>query len=943
MSAPEKIFQKAVSALNQRDVAEAERLFKKLLRINPNHVAALNLLTAVLMGAGRFAEAEPVIAKAISLSTVSDAAYYNFGLILKRLNKPAQALQQFNQALHLNPAVPETWNNRGTVFNDLRKFTEAAADFDRAISLKPSYWEAYTNKGKSLAGLKRYDDAFTAYDKALALNPDLAEAWLGRGIVLAELKRCDEALAAYDKALALKPNLAEAWAGRGNVFTSLERYDEAFAAYDKAVALKPDLPEAWLGRGTVLAGLKRCDEALAAYDKALALKPDLTEAWAGRGQVLTGLKRFDEAFAAYDKTVALKPALAEAWLGRGNVYTELKQYDDAFAAYDQALSLEPDLAAAWLGRGNVYGELKRCDDAFAAYHQALSLEPDLAAAWLGRGNVYSELKQYDNAFAAYDQALTLEPDLAAAWLGRGNVYSELKQYDNAFAAYDQALNLEPDLAAAWFGRGKVYGELKQYDRALTIYDRALSLKVDLKYVEGLRLHSKMCLCNWTNIEEETRHLLSPTTQKLVTPFVLFSIPSSTADQLRCAKAFVTDQRCFPALWIGEIYSHDRIRVGYFSGDFRGHPVAHLAVGLLEQHDKSRVEITAISFGPDDGSDLRNSIKSAVENFIDVRAIPDDEIAQLIRDREIDVIVDLMGFTEDCRFSVLSRRVVPIQANFLGYPGTMGADFMDYIIADPTIIPKEHFPFYSEQVVWLPNTYLPTAYRRNENKHHLSHNERYMSQRVPTRAECNLPEAAFVFCCFNGSYKINPVIFDVWMRLLRAIPDSVLWLSKPTPTAEANLAKEAELRGVSPGRIIFAPRLREMSDHLARQRHADLFLDTLPYNAHTTASDALWAAVPVLTCAGQTFAGRVAASLLRAVGLPELVTTSLEDYGALALKLAHDPSFLQAIKAKLVRHRDTFPLFDTVRFTRHVEAAYVTMWERYQRGEKPQAFAVAAMD
>ena len=763
MDAPEKIFQKAVSALNQGDVAEAERLFKKVLQSKPNHIAALNLLTVLLMRTGRFAEAEPVIAKAISLGPESDAAYYNFGLILKRLNKPTQALQQFNKALSLNSVVPETWNNRGTVFNDLRQYTEATVNFDRAISLQPSYSEAYVNKAKSLAGLKRYDDAFTAYDKALALKPDLAEAWLGRGTLLAELNRCNEAFAAYDKALALKPDLAETWLGYGQVFLGLRRYDEAFAAYDKALALNSDLAEAWLGHGRIFLGLRRFDEAIAPYDKALALKPDL----------------------------------------------------------------------------------------------------------------------------------------ALAWLGRGTALHELKRFDEAIDAYDQALKLRPDI----------------------------------EYAEGARLSARMSSCDWANIELEILHFLSAVTdQKLVSaPFTLLAMPTSSADQLQVAKTFVADQVPFPALRRGEIYSHDRIRIGYFSADFRQHPVAHLAVGLFEKHDKSRFEITAISFGPDDGSDLRSRIKSAVENFVDVGRMPDLAVAEFIRDREIDVIVDLMGLTENCRFSVLSRRVAPIQVNFLGYPGTMGADFMDYIIADATIIPKDHFRFYSEQVVWLPDTHQP-----NDNK-------RPISERLPTRAECNLPEAAFVFCCFNGSYKITPAIFDLWMRLLRAVPNSVLWLSKPSPTAEANLGKEAELRGVSRGRIVFAPRFAEMSDHLARQRQADLFLDTLPYNAHTTASDALWAGLPVLTCTGETFAGRVAASLLRAVGLPELVTMSLEDYEALALKLAHDLSFLQAIKAKLVRNRNIYPLFDTARFTRHLEAAYGTMWERYQRREEPQAFAVAPID
>ncbi len=942
MSAPDKTFQKAVSAFNQRNVAEAERLFRTVLRREPNHVATLNLLTVILMGTGRFAEAEPVSAKASSLSPGSDVAYYNFGLILKRLNKPTEALQQFNKALNLNPAVAETWNNRGTVFNDLKQYTDALVDFDRAISLKPTYSEAYANKGKSLAGLKRHDDAFTVYDKALSLKPDLAEAWLGRGIALTELKRFDEAFAAYDRALALKPDLSEAWLGRGQAFSKLKRFDEAFAAYDKALALNPDLAEAWLGRGTVLDELKRCDEAFAAYDKALALKPDLAGAWVGHGNVFTDLRRFDEAFAAYEKALALQSDLAEAWLGCGNAFTGLKRFDEAFAAHDKALALKPDLAEASVGRGIVLTKQKRFDEAFAAYDKALALKPDLAEAWLGRGNLLIGLRCFDEAFAAYDKALAVKPDLAEAWLGRGNVFTGLRRFDEAFAACDKALVLKPDLAEAWLGRGIALDGLKRFDEALAAYDQALSLKPDLNYVEGARLSAKMGLCDWATIDVEIPHFVSAATNQKVasSPFTLLALPTSSADQLQAAQTFIADQSLFPTRWRGEIYTHDRIRIGYFSADFRGHPVAHLAVGLFEQHDKSRFEVTALSFGPDDGSDLHSRIKAAAENYVDVRDLPDRAVGELIRDREIDLIVDLMGFTADSRFSVLSERAAPIQINFLGYPGTMGADFMDYIIADPTIIPKEQFPFYSEQVVWLPDTYLPNSYRSNEDKHDIPHDERNISQRAPTRAKCNLPEAAFVFCCFNGSYKITPVIFDVWMRLLRAVPDSVLWLSKPNSTAETNLGKEAERRGVSRERLIFAPRVAEMSDHLARLRQADLFLDTLPYNAHTTACDALWAGVPVLTCAGETFAGRVAASLLHAIGLSELITTSVSDYEALALKLASEPSFLAAVKARLLHNRDTYPLFDTARFTQHIEAAYVTMWERYQRGEEPQAFAVA---
>jgi len=438
----------------------------------------------------------------------------------------------------------------------------------------------------------------------------------------------------------------------------------------------------------------------------------------------------------------------------------------------------------------------------------------------------------------------------------------------------------------------------------------------------------MHLCDWAKIDTEILHLLSAAREKkpVGVPFLSLSIPASPADQLQFAKTFISDQGSFSALWRDEIYSHDRIRIGYLSADFRHHALAQLAVGLFEHHDKSPFEIMAISCGPDDRSDLRNRIRSAVENFIDAGGMPDSVVAEFVRRRETDIIVDLSGFTQDNRFSVFARRVSPLQVNFLCYTGTMGADCMDYIIADPMVIPKDHFQFYSEKVVWLPDTY-----QANDRS-------RPISGRRPTRSECNLPDAAFVFCCFNSTYKITPEVFAVWMRLLAKREGSVLWLLETNPTAAQNLCREAEAHGITPKRLIFAPAmpLAEM----ARIGLADLFVDTLPYNAHTTASDALWAGVPVLTCLGDTFAGRVAGSLLKAVGLDELITNSLEDYETLALKLAKDRALLASLRDKLARNREAYPLFDTARFTRHIEAAYMTMWERYQRGETPEHFVVA---
>jgi len=408
--------------------------------------------------------------------------------------------------------------------------------------------------------------------------------------------------------------------------------------------------------------------------------------------------------------------------------------------------------------------------------------------------------------------------------------------------------------------------------------------------------------------------------------VLLAIPSSAADQLQCAKSYIADLPSFPPLWSGKIYAHDRIRVAYLSSDFREHPVAYLTAGLFEEHDKSRFEVTAISYGPQSESDMRRRLKGAFERFIDVRLQTDEQVAKMIHELEIDIAVDLNGITQDARPNVLARRPVPIQVHYLGYAGTMGADYIDYVIADSTVIPRDQFEFLSEKVVWLPDSFMANDARRP------------IAERTPTRGECALPEDAIVFCCFNNSFKIAPDIFKVWMRLLKATDNSVLWLRGHAPAIVANLRREAETNGVPSDRIIFAPRVSSVADHLARQRQSDLFLDTLPYNAHATASDALWAGVPVLTCLGATFAGRVAASLNYAIGLPELVTNSLEEYEALALKLAHDPALLAALKAKLASHHETYPLFDTKRFTRNIEAAYTTMWQRYQRGKPPSPVA-----
>ena len=474
--------------------------------------------------------------------------------------------------------------------------------------------------------------------------------------------------------------------------------------------------------------------------------------------------------------------------------------------------------------------------------------------------------------------------------------------------------------------------MRRVEEACASYGRALALDPGQKFLKGVHLHAQMLICDWSSFDSERAELDRAVREGALAslPFHLLPCSSDPQIQLICAKSFMQDKikETFVPLWRGERYSHGRIRLAYLSSDFTDHAVSQLAAGLFERHDRSRFETIAISSGQAKPGPMRVRLEAAFERFVDAAELGDPEIARLVRELEVDIAVDLNGVTDGARPGVFARRPAPVQVNYLGYAGTMGGSHWDYILADRFVIPEDSRHAYAEQVVELPDCFMVNDDRRQ------------IADRVPSRAQAGLPEHGFVFCCFNNAYKITPDVFDVWMRLLRHVEGSVLWLSTVHAAAAANLRREAQARGVAADRLVFAPRVARNEDHLARIRLADLFVDTLYYNAHVTAADALWAGVPVLTCPGATFASRVAGSLLGAVGLPELITTSLSDYETLALRLARDAALLSSLRQKLARNRATFPLFDTARFARHIEAAYVTMWERSRRGEPPSGFAVA---
>jgi protein O-GlcNAc transferase len=628
-----------------------------------------------------------------------------------------------------------------------------------------------------------------------------------------------------------------------------------------------------------------------------------------------------------DKIADLHSAVAEALQRVG-------RFEEAITHYQQALALDPGYVEALYNGGNVLLRLKRYEEALANYNRALEIEPNFAEAMNNRGNALFELRCYEEALADYDRALAIKPKFVHAWANRGAALVELKRYDEALASCDRALAIDPADVTALAQRGNAFFEFRRYAEAARDFERLLAINPDYPYAEGKALYYRLLHCDWTNYDPAVTSIISNvvTGKRAAVPFMFLNIGDSPAVQIKCARTHSEDN--YPLepspFWHGEHYDHTKIRIAYLSADFRNHPMAYLMVGLFEAHDRSRFETTAISFGPNPRDQFRRRLENSFDHFLDVQTESDRDLAQLQRELEIDIAIDLIGYTNGGRPGILAFRPVPIQVNFLGFAGTMGANYLDYIIADQFVIPENSRSFYTENIVYLPDTYWPTDSGRSIRAH------------APTRKEAGLPETGFVFCCFNQNYKIAPHVFDVWMRLLHQVEGSVFWLVEDNASAARNLQQEAERRGVAPDRLIFAPRVG-LDDYLARFRLADLFLDTLPYNAHTVASDALLAELPVVTCAGSSFAGRVAGSLLNAVGLPELITATLEDYESLALKLARDRDMLSQIVAKLTRNRRSFPLFDTRRFCRHIESAYHTMWQRHQRGEPPAGFAVAAQE
>jgi predicted O-linked N-acetylglucosamine transferase (SPINDLY family) len=604
---------------------------------------------------------------------------------------------------------------------------------------------------------------------------------------------------------------------------------------------------------------------------------------------------------------------------------ESKNFTKAKTLLLKILSIETQNFDALNLVGVIFGIDNNHVEALNFFKKAQKIRPDNNLINFNLAKALSETGNDIEAIKYYKIVLKSDKNHFGSSINLGKSLYQLKRYNESLSYYDQAIKLKPDFAEAYNNKGNTLEGLKRYDEALANYDQAIKLKPDFEYLFGKILNTKMFMCDWQNFEDNVQSLLSQIGEGKKSSLCLpiLALTDSLYIQHKTAKIWGNDKNLFNSILgsISKSTHNKKIRIGYYSADFYNHALASLIAELFECHDKTKFELIAFSFGPETKDEMRQRLITAFDQFIDVRFKSEKDIALISRKMCIDIAVDLNGYTNYSRTKIFSYRVAPIQVNYLGYPGTMGLNYIDYIIADPIIIPIDSQQHYSEKVVYLPN-----SYQVNDRK-------RVIADKIFTKEELGLPKDSFVFCCFNNNFKLTPNIFDSWVRILNAVKGSVLWLLEDNPTARLNLRKEAAARGLSPDRLIFAKKINA-PEHLARHRAADLFLDTMPYNAHTTASDALWAGLPLLTCMGMSFASRVSASLLHAIKLPELITSSQEQYEAKAIELATSHKKLKAIKDKLESNRLTTPLFDTPRFTKHIEAGFKEIYQLYQANLPP---------
>jgi predicted O-linked N-acetylglucosamine transferase (SPINDLY family) len=811
----------------------------------------------------------------------------------------------------------------------------AIAGYRAVLQQEPHHAEAHRLLGLALFARGEVAPARAALESAASLAPPNAALLNDLGNARRAAGDKAAAVEAFSAAISSDPGFAFAHFNLADALLEAGEIARANAAYDDIIArgFEGVDGDVHLNRGLCRLRLGDAPGAMEAFRAALALEPGHGRAAAALSDTLQRLGQHREAVMFLTGFLDKQRASLETLLSLGSGFLGLRDYPRALGLYERLAAASPRSVKALIGKGLALNGENRHEEAIAALEAALALDPRDADALIGKGVALKALRRLPEAIETYRRAIEAAPRSINAHFNLGNALALLNRHEEALACYERVLALDPNSAEALnYGENSLIA-LNRQSEAVARFEKAVVLDPGVTEALSSLVYTKQRRWLWAGLPEQRQFLLDRvrSRQYVANPFALLGICDDPELHQIAARAYTRETLPQPpAVQPPPAEQRQRLRIGYFSADFRNHAVMQLLVGAFECHDRDAFEIHAFSYGPDTEDTMRARIRATVDHFHDCARMSDGAITAMARQAGIDIAVDLNGHTQDARLAPFAARLAPVQISYLGYPGTVGADFLDYIIADATALPKDQQRFYDEKII-----HLPDSYQANDDR-------RAIAPETPSRAEAGLPADGFVYCCFNNAYKITPEGFASWMRILNAVPDSVLWLLANEAEAMDRLRAVATGQGIDPARLVFAPQLPS-AQHLARHRLADLFLDTLPYNAHTTASDALWAGLPVLTQMGQAFAGRVAASLLNALGMPELITHDTTEYEALAIALGRDPARAAALKAKLAAAIPTAPLFNTPRFTRHLESAYRLMWQRHAAGLAPEGFAVPAED
>ncbi len=769
----------------------------------------------------------------------------------------------------------------------------------------------------------RLDDAVRGYDRVLSRSPRNSDALFMRGTARIQLEQLEAAVDDLRRAVRLRPDFTKALNNLGIALGRLGDAGAAATAFDRALKVDPGYAEAALNQGNAWAAADEADHAQRSFRRALELDPGNVHARIGLGDALMAMGQHPEGMAALRIAASSTDSAADAHVSLGNALRTVGEPVEAERAYRAALDLRPGWPTALNNLGAALHDQGRVKKAAGFYGRAVSAQPGYAEAWTNLGNAQRELGDLQAAEESLRRAVDLRPTNILAWMGLGNVRTDLGASEAAVKAHRHVVKLSPDSAAAQANLAAALARVAEGPGSIEASRRALTLDPSALRPRASLAQALQHVCAWDELEDAMQE---PALEQAESPFLSVTLFDDPARNLAAARRRARRIAEHAETLGAQIETtapgpRQRLRLGYLSADFHGHATAHLMAGLLERHDRQVVEVNAYSYGPDDGSRWRQRIRDGCDGFIDLAGVSTADAAARIAADGVDILVDLKGHTDNARPAILALRPAPVQVAWLGFPGTTGADFIDYALTDAIVTPEGADEHWTEALVRLPGCYQVTDA------------DQRISDDVPDRLGAGLPAQGFVFCSFNQPYKIERRAWDVWMDLLHDTEGSVLWLLSGQAAALDNLRRQAETRGVSADRLVFAPPVAKPA-HLARIRLADLGLDTFTVNGHTTTSDTLWAGVPVVSLRGRHFASRVASSVLHAVGLPDLVAASPDDYFELAHNLAQDPAALADMRARLC-DRDKASLFDTQAFARKLERAYLAMWDQALAGSRPK--------